>query len=57
MHGLEEAADNFGGLIPQFITEAGFRFVKETENFVTVFGPLSLWRAVKSEVELVQSAE
>lgn len=47
MRRLEETADNFAGLIPLFITEAGFRSVKEAERFVTIFGPLSLWRAVK----------
>jgi ubiquinone/menaquinone biosynthesis C-methylase UbiE len=47
MHGLEEAADNFDGLIPQFISEAGFESVGELDHFVTVFGPLSLWQAVK----------
>jgi ubiquinone/menaquinone biosynthesis C-methylase UbiE len=47
MHGLEEAADNFDGLIPPFISEAGFESVGELDHFVTVFGPLSLWRAVK----------
>jgi ubiquinone/menaquinone biosynthesis C-methylase UbiE len=57
MHGLEEAADNFDGLIPQFIMEAGFRSLKEVENFVTIFGPLSLWRAVKGEVESLRKPE
>jgi SAM-dependent methyltransferase len=57
MHGLEEAADNFDGQIPQFIAEAGFRSVKETGNFVTVFGPISLWRAVKADMESIQYAE
>jgi ubiquinone/menaquinone biosynthesis C-methylase UbiE len=47
MRRLEEAADNFDGLIPRFITEAGFGSVNEPEHFVTIFGPLSLWRAVK----------
>jgi ubiquinone/menaquinone biosynthesis C-methylase UbiE len=49
MRRLEEAADNFDGMIPRFIAEAGFRSVNEAENFVTLFGPLSLWRAVKGE--------
>ena len=49
MRRLEEAADNFDGMIPRFITEAGFRSVNEAEYFVTLFGPLSLWRAVKGE--------
>lgn len=57
MHGLEEAADNFDGLIPHFITEAGFRSLKEAENFVTIFGPLSLWRAVKGEVGSIQKSK
>ena len=47
MRRLEEAADNFDGLIPRFATEAGFGGVKEAENFVTVFGPLSIIQAVK----------
>ena len=49
MRRLEEAADNFDGMIPRFITEAGFRSVNEAENFVTLFGPLSLWRAAKGD--------
>jgi ubiquinone/menaquinone biosynthesis C-methylase UbiE len=47
MRRLEEAADNFDGLIPPFIMEAGFGSVIETESFLTVFGPLSLWRTMK----------
>jgi ubiquinone/menaquinone biosynthesis C-methylase UbiE len=46
---LEEVADNFDGLIRRFIAEAGFGFVNETEHFLTLFGPLALWRAVKAE--------
>lgn len=47
MRRLEETADNFDGLIPRFVTEAGFGGVKEAENFVTVFGPLSIIQAMK----------
>lgn len=47
MRPLEEAADNFDGLIPLFVIEAGFGEVKEAQHFVTVFGPLSMLRAVK----------
>jgi ubiquinone/menaquinone biosynthesis C-methylase UbiE len=47
MRRLEQVADNFDGLIPQFITEAGFHSVIEMERLVTLFGPLSLWRAIK----------
>jgi len=49
MRRLEETADNFDGLIPRFVTEAGFGEVKEAQYFVTIFGPLSLWRAVKGD--------
>jgi hypothetical protein len=34
-------------LIPPFIMEAGFGSVMETESFLTVFGPLYLWRTMK----------
>lgn len=47
MRHLEETVDNFDGLIPLFITEAGFGGVEEAENFVTVFGPISIIQAVK----------
>jgi ubiquinone/menaquinone biosynthesis C-methylase UbiE len=47
MRRLEETADNFDGLIPRFITEAGFGGVKEAENFVSVFGPISIIKAMK----------
>lgn len=57
MYGLEEAADNFDGRIPQFIAEAGFWSIKETGNFVTIFGPISLWRVVKGDLESIQNAE
>ena len=49
MRRLEETADNFDGRIPLFVTEAGFGEVKEAQHFVTIFGPLSLWRAVKGD--------
>jgi len=47
MRRLEEAADNFDGLIPRFVAEASFGSGKEAENFVTVFGPLSIIQAFK----------
>jgi ubiquinone/menaquinone biosynthesis C-methylase UbiE len=49
MRRLEETADNFDGLIPRFMTEAGFSEVQEAQHFGTIFGPLSLWRAVKGD--------
>lgn len=47
MRGLKEVADNFDGLIPRFIAQAGFGLVSEAEHFLTLFGPLSVWKAVK----------
>ena len=47
MRHLEASADNFDGLIPHLTTQAGFKSVIETAHFITIFGPLSLWRAVK----------
>ena len=47
MRRFEETADNFDGLIPRFITEAGFNEVKEAEHFVTIFGSLSMIKAIK----------
>jgi ubiquinone/menaquinone biosynthesis C-methylase UbiE len=47
MRRLEETADNFDGLLPRFVTESGFAEVKEAENFVTIFGPLSIIQAMK----------
>jgi ubiquinone/menaquinone biosynthesis C-methylase UbiE len=49
MRRLEETADNFNGQIPLFVKEAGFGEVKEAQNFASIFGPLSMLRAVKGE--------
>ena len=42
MRHLEEVADHFDGLIPDFVSEAGFKSISEEEHFLTIFGPLSL---------------
>lgn len=47
MRRLEEVADHFDGLIPHFVSQAGFKSISEEEHFLTIFGPLSLWRAIK----------
>lgn len=47
MRHLEEVADHFDGLIPHFVSEAGFNSISEEGRFLTIFGPLSLWRATK----------
>lgn len=49
----EEAHDNIVGLLPVFMSEAGFRPVEETFRYRTVFGTLALYKACKS-AEAVQ---
>jgi len=44
---VEEVHDNILGLLPVFMTEAGFRAVKETACYHTVTGTLALYRACK----------
>lgn len=47
MSKLEEAADNMKGFLPIMLQEAGLIGVEEKENFSTLFGPLSLYKARK----------
>ena len=47
MSRLEEAEDNFKGLLPVMMASAGFTQVDEIAQFATLFGPLSLYSAVK----------
>jgi ubiquinone/menaquinone biosynthesis C-methylase UbiE len=44
---LEEAEDNANGLLPQMIQKAGFPQVEETLHLTTIFGSLSMLRAIK----------
>ncbi|MFZ3058161.1 MAG: methyltransferase domain-containing protein [Candidatus Methanoperedens sp.] len=45
---LEEAGDNIRGLLPEMFRKAGFDQVEETGRYSTVFGTLSLYRAIKA---------
>jgi ubiquinone/menaquinone biosynthesis C-methylase UbiE len=47
MRQLEENHDNICGLLPGYITEAGFAPVEELDRYRTVLGNLSLFRARK----------
>lgn len=49
MRNLEEAADNFAGRIAPMLQEAGFESVSETEKFMTIFGPIWFYQALKSK--------
>ena len=47
MRRLEQAADNFQGLLPGMIHDAGFQKVHEPVRYATLFGDLSLYWARK----------
>lgn len=48
LDGFATTTDNVRGLLPTFMTDAGFRDVEETHSEMTVFGTLSLYRGVAS---------
>lgn len=48
MRNLEEAADNFGGLILPMLKEAGFDSASEDEHMNTLFGPIWFYQAVRT---------
>jgi len=45
---MEQAADNFKGLLPILMREAGFASVKEEATFPTVFGSVSIYSGQKT---------
>lgn len=47
---FEEVADNLGGRLPGFLTEAGFSDVAEIDRFQTYIGPIAYLRGCKSTV-------
>lgn len=47
LDGFENTADNVSGLLPEMMQAAGFTQVSETRRFSTMWGTLSLYRAVK----------
>jgi SAM-dependent methyltransferase len=48
LDGAETTGDNFHGLLPKLISEAGFGSVKETNSFNSVFGTIRLYVSRKS---------
>lgn len=48
LDGFDTTSDNVAGLLPVLFGSAGFRQVEETRRIPTVFGIVSLYRAVKS---------
>lgn len=47
LDGMDTTEDNFKGLLPSFITSEGFREVKETRYFNSLFGTIRLLKAKK----------
>ncbi|MDJ0632913.1 MAG: class I SAM-dependent methyltransferase [Xenococcaceae cyanobacterium MO_188.B29] len=47
LDGFETTTDNVKGLLPDFITVAGFREVKEVDHINTILGSFCYYRAVK----------
>ncbi len=47
MSRFEHTVDNFNGQIPLLLHEAGFENIEETAHLNSIFGPLSLYRAIK----------
>ena len=47
LDGVETTSHNFDGLLPSFVSECGFREVKETSHFNTLFGTIRLLMAIK----------
>jgi ubiquinone/menaquinone biosynthesis C-methylase UbiE len=44
---FEETRENFQGLIPEFLIDAGFEQVIERDHFRRIFGPLSIYQAYR----------
>jgi SAM-dependent methyltransferase len=49
MRRLEETQDNIMGLLPEMFHDAGFVHINETSRYMSIFGTISLYRAVKPE--------
>ena len=47
LDGFETTTDSFGGLLSQFMAQAGFGPVEETSSFNTLFGTIRLHKALK----------
>lgn len=49
LDGFETTADNVAGRLPEFMRQAGFSDVSETQRFATPLGTISLYRAHNKE--------
>lgn len=47
--GFETTKDNVEGKLPELMNDSGFSETRETNQFTTVYGTLSLYRAIKTK--------
>jgi ubiquinone/menaquinone biosynthesis C-methylase UbiE len=47
LDGFPNTADNVRGRLPELMAQAGFKDVRETDRFSTMWGTLSLYRAIR----------
>ena len=50
MKSFEETEENFAGMLPSFLRQAGFERVEETWYVRTIFGPMAILQAGKSRL-------
>ncbi len=48
LDGFETTTDNVKGMIPEYLTQAGFKDVKEIERIDTILGSVSIYQGKKS---------
>lgn len=53
LDGFKTTTDNVKGLLPSYMTQAGFTEVIETSQYQTIFGTLALYRGKKSSQQTV----
>lgn len=49
LDGFNTTMDNIKGMLPMLCKQSGFTEIKETSQYITIFGPLSLYKAKKSK--------
>ncbi len=53
LDGFRTTTDNVKGLLPKYISHAGFKEVAISQEFQTIFGTLALYKACKPEVNII----
>ena len=53
LDGFETTTDNVKGLLPKFLSQAGFQEVQVVQEFQSIFGTIALYKAIKPKVNIV----